>query len=69
MIRKKVTAKLTLCLAKHHAMKTCVVEDVWFHAFLISALQEDEWLPSPLGRFICEEEIRGTFWIRDYRRE
>jgi hypothetical protein len=32
--------------------------EIWLHAFLISALDGDEWLASCLGRFIPEEGTR-----------
>jgi len=36
--------KLFLCLIKHHAMKTYGEVEVYFQAFLISALDGGEWL-------------------------
>jgi hypothetical protein len=45
----QVKVKLSLCLIKHHAMKTYWGVEVMLHAFLISALDAGEW--SRPGRF------------------
>jgi hypothetical protein len=48
---KKVSAKLSLCLTKHHTMKTHWGVEVWPHALLTSALHRSEWsvfTPRPL---------------------
>jgi hypothetical protein len=46
----KVKVK-SLCLAKHHTMKTYWGVEVWMHAFLTLALDGGEWLASRSGRF------------------
>jgi hypothetical protein len=45
-----VKAKLSLCLTKHHAMKTYGRVEVWLHTFLASALDGDEWSASRPSR-------------------
>jgi hypothetical protein len=51
----KVKIKLSLCLAKHHAMKAT-------HS-LTSALDGDEWSDSRPGRFTPKERASDTYWI------
>jgi len=51
----KVKVKLSLCLTKHHAMKTYREVEVQLHAFLTSALDGGEWSSSCLGRFTPRE--------------
>jgi hypothetical protein len=50
---KKV--KLSLCLTKHHAMKTYWGMEVYLHAFLTSALDGGEWSASRPSRFTPRE--------------
>jgi hypothetical protein len=58
---KKV--KLSLCLTKHHAMKTHWGVEVQLHAFLTSALDGGEWSASRPGCFTPKERSPGTHWI------
>jgi hypothetical protein len=51
----KVKVKLSLCLTKHHAMKT--------DRGVTSALDEGEWSASCPCRFTPRERIPGTHWI------
>jgi hypothetical protein len=48
-----VNVKLSLCLTKHHAMKT----------FLSSVLDGGDWSASRPGRFTSSERAPGTHWI------
>jgi hypothetical protein len=57
---------LSLCLTKHHAMKTYWRVDIQRHAFLTSALDGDEWSASRRGRFTRREQVPGTHWIGDW---
>jgi hypothetical protein len=53
--------KSSLCLSKHHAMKT-----YWgsgLHAFLTSALDGGEWSASWPSRFTPRERASGIHWI------
>jgi hypothetical protein len=59
----KVKAKMSLCLTKHHAMKTHWGVEVYLHAFLTSALHGGEWSASRAGRFTPREKAPGTHWI------
>jgi hypothetical protein len=45
----KWKAKSSLRLIKRHIMRVCGEEKVQLHAFLISVLDEDEWLVSQDG--------------------
>jgi hypothetical protein len=45
---KKRGAKLFLCFNKHHDVKTYDEVEVYFHAFLTSALDRSEWSVSHL---------------------
>jgi hypothetical protein len=63
VIPRHVRVNLSLCLIKHHAMKTYGGVEVHFHAFLNSVLEGDEWLASRPGRFIPGETDSGTQWI------
>jgi hypothetical protein len=58
----KVKVK-SLCLAKHHAMKTYWGVEVQLHAFLAWALDGSEWSTSRPGRFTPRERAPGTHWI------
>jgi hypothetical protein len=53
----KLKVKLSLCLTKHHAMKT---------TFFTSALDRSERSASRPGRFIPMERVPGTRWIRGW---
>jgi hypothetical protein len=57
-----IKVKLSLCLTKHHAMKTYWGVEVQLHA-LTSALDGGEWLASRPGRFTPRERAPGTHWI------
>jgi hypothetical protein len=59
----KVKVKVFLCLTKHHAMKTYWGVEVYFHAFLTSALDGDKWSGSRPGRFTSRERAPGAHWI------
>jgi len=50
-----VNMKLSLCLTKHHVMKTQGRIEVQFHALLTSALDGDERSASRSGHFIPGE--------------
>jgi hypothetical protein len=54
---KGKNVKLSLCLTKHHAMKT------YWGAFLTSALDGGEWSASLPGLFTPRERVPGTHWI------
>jgi hypothetical protein len=57
-----IKVKLSLCLTKHHAMKTYCGVEVYLHA-LASALDGGEWsVPRP-GRFTHSERMPGTHLI------
>jgi hypothetical protein len=58
---KKV--KLSLCLTKHHAMKTFWGNGVIAPRNLTSALDGGEWSASRPGRFTPRERAPGTHWI------
>jgi len=51
---------LSLCLTKHHAIKTCGRVDEYLHAFLTSVLEGDEWSTSCPARFTAGERNPGT---------
>jgi hypothetical protein len=55
--------KLSLCLTKHHAVKTYVGMEVWLHPFLTSALDGDEWSASRPRHFTCGERAPGAYRI------
>jgi hypothetical protein len=63
MLRVSVKVKLSLCLTKHHAMKTYWGEETQLRAFLNSALDIGEWSASSSGRIIPRERAPGTHWI------
>jgi hypothetical protein len=57
--RRDKKVKLSLCLTKHHVMKT-----YWgVKVFLTSALGGGEWSTSHPGRFTPRERAPGTHWI------
>jgi hypothetical protein len=45
-LKGKVQVQLSLCWTKYHAMKTYGGVEIWFHAFLTSALVWGEWSAS-----------------------
>jgi len=53
-------------LIKHHAVKMYGEAEVYLHAFLISALDVDEWLLSRPSRFTPWERAPGTIYIRGW---
>jgi len=53
----------TLCLTKHHAMKTYWGMEVKLHTFLTVALEGGEWSASRPGRFTPRERVPSTHWI------
>jgi hypothetical protein len=48
---------------KHHATKTYWGMEIKLHAFLTSALAEDEWSTLRSGLFTPRETASGTHWI------
>jgi hypothetical protein len=56
---------MSLCLPKHHAMKTYVGVEVYRHAFLTSALEGGECTASLPGRFT--PPVKGPRYPRDRR--
>jgi hypothetical protein len=59
----KYLRKLSLCLTKHHPMKTYWGMEVWFHAFVASALDGGVWSASRPSRFTPRKRLLGTHWI------
>jgi hypothetical protein len=55
--------KFYLCLTKSHAMKTYWGVEVYFQAFLTSALDGGEWSASRPGRFTPRERTARIHWI------
>jgi hypothetical protein len=49
-----VNSEMSLCLTKHHAMKTYWGVEVQLHAYLTSALDGGEWSALRLGRFYSQ---------------
>jgi hypothetical protein len=58
-----VFMKLSLFLIKHHIMNMYGGVDVYFHIFLIPALNEGEWSASCFGCFTAGETVADTCWI------
>jgi hypothetical protein len=56
----KVQVKLSLCLAKHHAMKTYRGVEVKLHAFFTSALDGGGWSALRPGLFTPGERVPCT---------
>jgi hypothetical protein len=52
--------KLSLCLTKHHAMKTYWGVEAYLHAFLTQALDGSEWSASSPGSFTPRERAPGN---------
>jgi hypothetical protein len=46
-----------------HAMKAYEQVVVWLHSFLISALDEDDWLTSRPGRFISGGKVPALLCV------
>ena len=59
----KVAAKLSMCLMKQHATKTCGCVGKDPYNLLTQALIEREWLASRPDRFVAGERDHGTHWI------
>jgi hypothetical protein len=59
----KGKVKLSLCLTKHHAMKTYWGVEVKLHDSLTSTLEGGEWSVSRPSRFTPRERAPGTHWI------
>jgi hypothetical protein len=59
----KVKVKLSLCLTKHHAMKTYWGVEVYLHEFLAPALDGGEWSASLPGLLTPRERAPGSHWI------
>jgi hypothetical protein len=62
LIKGKVKVNLSLCLTKHHAVKTYWEVEVYIHTFLTSSLDGGEWSASRPGRFTPREKAPGTHW-------
>jgi hypothetical protein len=56
---------LSLCLTKHHTMKTYGGAEAQLHAFLTLELDGDEWSVSCTGCFTPKERVPGTQWTGD----
>jgi hypothetical protein len=54
---------LPVFLSKYQVMKTYGRVEVYFHTFLISALNGNKWSASGSGRFTPRERVPGTHWI------
>jgi hypothetical protein len=63
MTSKYLSVKLSLCLTKHHAVKTYWGVEVQRHTFLTAALEGDEWSDSRPGRFTPGERVPSSHWI------
>jgi hypothetical protein len=63
VIDLKVTIKLSLCLTKHHTMKTYLRVEVYLHAFIISALDGSDCSASRLSHFSPGARVPDTRWI------
>jgi hypothetical protein len=59
----QVNVKLSLCLTKHHAMKTYWGWRYSYTHSLTSALDGSEWSVSRPGRFTPRERAPGAHWI------
>jgi hypothetical protein len=55
-----VKVKLSLCLTKHHAVKTYGGVEVQLDAFVTLVLDRSEWSASRLGHFTSRETAPGT---------
>jgi len=63
ILQGKVKVKLSLCLTKHHAIRTYWGVEVQIHAFLTSAQNGGEWSTSRPGRITPRQRAPGTHWI------
>jgi hypothetical protein len=63
LTRVHVKVSLSLCLTKHHTIKTYRGVEVQLHAFLTSALDAGEWWSSGTGRFTPGKGAHGSHWI------
>jgi hypothetical protein len=61
----KVKVKLSLCLTKHHAMKTHWGSGGIAPRILDLGTRWDEWSDSRPGRFTPRERAPSTHWIGD----
>jgi hypothetical protein len=48
---------------KHHGVNRYGRVEVKLHEFLTSAIGEDEWSASSIGRFTPGKGARGAYWI------
>jgi hypothetical protein len=58
-----VTVMLSLCVTKHHTMKTYWGVELYLHTSLTLALDGGEWSASCPGHFTLKEKAPGTYWI------
>jgi hypothetical protein len=61
--------KLSLCLTRHHAIKTYWEVEVYLHAFLTSALDGGEWSTSSPVRYTRSTHCLTGCWVDALRKE
>jgi hypothetical protein len=59
----KIKLNLSLCLTKPHAMKTYGGVEMYFHAFLTSALGIGDWSASHTSRFTLGKRTSSTHCV------
>jgi hypothetical protein len=64
----KVKIEIYQHSANHYAMKICGGEKVYFHVFITSALDVEEWSASRPDRFALKEYTSGTHLEKPYNR-
>jgi len=55
--------KLSLCLTKHHYLKTYGEAEVYLHSFLNYSVCGSEWSASRADHFIPRERAHCTHWL------